>query len=100
MPSSSITSADSEAQKSTLASSPPPSTMGDHDERVSKEMRDEEEKMRLQREKDDAKREKQMEKERLEDINSGKELLDKKFQQLEFLMNKSKVSLLPRVWQD
>jgi ATP-dependent DNA helicase len=33
-----------------------------------------------------------LEKERQEDIKSGREVLDKKFQQLEFLMNKSKVS--------
>ncbi|KAF2193274.1 SNF2 family helicase/ATPase-like protein PasG [Zopfia rhizophila CBS 207.26] len=32
-----------------------------------------------------------MEKERQEDIKSGKEILDKKFQQLEYLMNKSKL---------
>lgn len=51
----------------------------------------EEARMRAQREKEDAKREAQLEKERQGDIKSGKEVLDKKFQQLEFLMNKSKV---------
>jgi ATP-dependent DNA helicase len=61
---------------------------------VSKSMQAEEERMRAQREKDDAKRDAQLEKERQEDIKSGKEVLDKKFQQLEFLMNKSKVSTL------
>ena len=50
--------------------------------------------MRVQREKNDAKREAQLEKERQEDIKSGKDVLDKKFQQLEFLMNKSKVSIV------
>jgi len=55
-------------------------------------MQQEEKRMRTQREKDDAKREAQLEKERQEDIKSGREVLDKKFQQLEFLMNKSKVS--------
>lgn len=62
------------------------------DDNVSKEMQDEEARMRAQREKQDAKRDAQMEKERQEDIKSGKDMLDKKFQQLEFLMNKSKVS--------
>ncbi|KAF1828285.1 SNF2 family helicase/ATPase-like protein PasG [Decorospora gaudefroyi] len=58
---------------------------------VSKSMQAEEERMRAQREKDDAKRDAQLAKERQEDIKSGKEVLDKKFQQLEFLMNKSKL---------
>ena len=62
-------------------------------EGVSKSMQEEEERMRAQREKDDAKRNAQLEKERQDDIKSGKEILDKKFQQLEFLMNKSKVSM-------
>jgi ATP-dependent DNA helicase len=62
-------------------------------ESVSQSMQQEEKRMRTQREKDDAKREAQLEKERQEDIKSGREVLDKKFQQLEFLMNKSKVSL-------
>jgi ATP-dependent DNA helicase len=60
---------------------------------VSSAMQQEEERMRAQREKNDAKREAQLEKERQEDLKSGKEILDKKFQQLEFLMNKSKVSI-------
>jgi ATP-dependent DNA helicase len=55
-------------------------------------MHAEEERRRIQREKNDAKRDAQLEKERQEDIKSGREVLDKKFQQLEFLMNKSKVS--------
>jgi ATP-dependent DNA helicase len=54
-------------------------------------MQDEETRIRAQREKDDAKRDAQLEKERQEDLKSGREVLDKKFQQLEFLMNKSKV---------
>jgi ATP-dependent DNA helicase len=58
---------------------------------ASKSMQEEEERMRVQREKEDAKRDAQLEKERQADIESGKEVLDKKFQQLEFLMNKSKV---------
>lgn len=58
---------------------------------VSKSMHEEEERMRTQREKNDAKRDAQLEKERQEDIKSGKDILDKKFQQLEFLMNKSKL---------
>lgn len=62
------------------------------DDNVSKEMQDEEARMRAQREKQDAKRDAKLEKEREEDIKSGKDMLDKKFQQLEFLMNKSKVS--------
>jgi ATP-dependent DNA helicase len=53
----------------------------------------EEERMRAQREKNDAKRDAQLERERQEDLKSGKDVLDKKFQQLEFLMNKSKVGL-------
>ena len=60
-------------------------------EGVSHAMQAEEERMRAQREKNDAKRDAQLEKERQEDIKSGKDILDKKFQQLEFLMNKSKV---------
>lgn len=64
-------------------------------EGVSDAMQQEEERMRAQREKTDAKREAQLEKERQEDLKSGKEMLDKKFQQLEFLMNKSKVSTPP-----
>ena len=63
------------------------------DDDVSKKMKDEEARMRAQREKQDAKRDAQLEKERQEDIGSGKKILDKKFQQLEFLMNKSKVSI-------
>lgn len=54
-------------------------------------MQKEEERMRVQREKVDAKRDAQLEKERQEDLKSGREVLDKKFQQLEFLMNKSKL---------
>lgn len=61
-------------------------------EGISKSIQEEEERMRVQREKNDAKRDAQLEKERQEDIKSGKDILDKKFQQLEFLMNKSKVS--------
>lgn len=94
MTSSSIVSAKSSPQKSTPASSPPPSDM-DTEEKVdgvSIAMHEEEERMRAQREKNDAKRDAQLEKERQEDIKSGKDILDKKFQQLEFLMNKSKVS--------
>lgn len=73
------------ANSSTPASSPPPADMTDA-------MQAEEERMRAQREKNDAKRDAQLEKERQEDLKSGKDVLDKKFQQLEFLMNKSKVS--------
>jgi ATP-dependent DNA helicase len=65
--------------------------MGDRNAGVSEEMQAEEEKMRLQREKEDARLTKKMENERQEDLASGVELLDKKFQQLEFLMNKSKL---------
>ncbi|KAF3044952.1 hypothetical protein E8E11_002388 [Didymella keratinophila] len=61
------------------------------DDNVPKEMQDEEARMRAQREKQDAKRDARLEKERQEDIKSGKDMLDKKFQQLEFLMNKSKL---------
>ncbi|KAJ8116019.1 hypothetical protein OPT61_g2474 [Boeremia exigua] len=70
-------------------SSPPPANMDD--DNVSKTMQDEESRMKLHREKQDAKRDAQLEKERQDDIKSGKEMLDKKFQQLEFLMNKSKL---------
>ncbi|KAF2122216.1 ISWI chromatin-remodeling complex ATPase ISW2 [Lophiotrema nucula] len=92
MTSSSVTGTDSESQKSTPASSPPPTDMDtSFDDGVSKEMQAEEERMRTQRARDDAKRDAQLEKERQEDIKSGKEILDKKFQQLEFLMNKSKL---------
>lgn len=74
---------------STPASSPPPATM--EKENVPQSMQEEEERMRIQRVKEDAKRDAQLEKERKADIKSGKEVLDKKFQQLEFLMNKSKL---------
>lgn len=60
-------------------------------ENISESMQAEEERMRIQREKEDAKRDAQLEKERQADIKSGREVLDKKFQQLEFLMNKSKL---------
>jgi ATP-dependent DNA helicase len=93
MTSSSVTGADTESQKSTPASSPPPATMDDRKDDVSMELQAEEDRMRVQREKQDAKHEAEMEKERQEDLKSGKEVLDKKFQQLEFLMNKSKVSI-------
>ncbi len=88
MTSSSVNSIDT-GSHATPASSPPPSNMDIKS--VSKTMQEEEERMRIQREKDDAKRNAQLEKERQEDIKSGKEILDKKFQQLEFLMNKSKL---------
>jgi len=65
----------------------------DNKEDVLGELRAEEDRMRKQREKDDAKRDAELERERQQDISSGKEVLDKKFQQLEFLMNKSKVSI-------
>lgn len=71
-------------------SSPPPANMDD--DNVSKAMKEEETRMKTQREIQDAKRDAKLEKERQDDIKSGKEMLDKKFQQLEFLMNKSKVS--------
>jgi len=90
---SSVTSSTSE-NKSTPASLPPPADMDTKS--VPQSLQAEEERMRAQREKDDAKREAQLEKERQEDINSGREVLDKKFQQLEFLMNKSKVSRCER----
>lgn len=78
------------ASHSIPASSPPPADM--ETESVPKSMQQEEQRMRAQRENDDARREAKLEKERQEDIKSGREVLDKKFQQLEFLMNKSKVS--------
>ncbi|CAI6334153.1 unnamed protein product [Periconia digitata] len=73
----------------TPASSPPADTMSD--DSGSKGMQAEEDRMRAQREKQDIARETKLEKERKADIESGKEVLDKKFQQLEFLMNKSKL---------
>ncbi|KAH9880452.1 hypothetical protein IAQ61_000743 [Plenodomus lingam] len=85
MTSSSATS----ATQSTPTSSPPPVDMDN--ETASSAMQKEEERMRAQREKNDAKRDAQLEKERQEDLKSGKDVLDKKFQQLEFLMNKSKL---------
>lgn len=91
MTSSSIAGADSASQKSTPTSSPPPTDM-DNKEAISRELQEEEDRMRRNREKDDAKRDAALQKERQQDISSGKEVLDKKFQQLEFLMNKSKVS--------
>lgn len=93
MSSSSI--ADSASQKTSPASSPPPAEMDGQPKNkaddVSNGFQVEEDRMRAQREKQDAKREAELEKERQADIESGKEVLDKKFQQLEFLMNKSKL---------
>jgi ATP-dependent DNA helicase len=96
MTSSTDASAKPSPQKLTPASSPPPAAMerDNNGEGISDAMQQEEERMRVQREKNDIKREAQLEKERQEDISSGKDILDKKFQQLEFLMNKSKVSTL------
>ena len=90
---SSSVSADSESQKSTPASSPPPVDMDESKENDPSGLQAEEAKMRSKREKEDAERDAQLEKERQEDLEGGKEILDKKFQQLEFLMNKSKVSV-------
>jgi ATP-dependent DNA helicase len=94
MTSSSVVGLRSSPQKSTPGSSPPPTEMhnGREEDGVSSAMQKEEERMRALREKNDAKRDAQLEKERQEDMKSGREVLDKKFQQLEFLMNKSKVS--------
>jgi ATP-dependent DNA helicase len=81
-------------RKSAPAFLPPAPAMKQEgkEENVSSTMQQEEERMKAQREKNDAKRDAQLEKERQEDIESGRDILDKKFQQLEFLMNKSKVS--------
>ncbi|KAF1994024.1 ISWI chromatin-remodeling complex ATPase ISW2 [Amniculicola lignicola CBS 123094] len=89
MTSSSLTGADSESDKSTPASSPPPATM--NNEGMEDQLQKEEETMRKQREKEDAKRDAELEKARKEDVDGGKDVLDKKLQQLEFLMNKSKL---------
>jgi ATP-dependent DNA helicase len=94
---SAIASANPSPQQLTSASSSPPTTdmaKNNDKEGISDAIHQEEERMRIQREKNDAKREVQLEKERQEDIKSGRDVLDKKFQQLEFLMNKSKVSIL------
>jgi ATP-dependent DNA helicase len=91
MVSASTTTADTESHKPTPASSPPSVEMEDADHGVSKQMLAEEEQMRLRREKEDAKREAQLEKERKDDLEGGKEVLDSKFKALEHLMNKSKV---------
>jgi ATP-dependent DNA helicase len=64
--------------------------MGSHEE-VPKGMKEEEERMKAQRAKDDAKRNAELEQERQADHAGGTEILDKKFQQLEFLMNKNKL---------
>jgi ATP-dependent DNA helicase len=95
MTSSAAASAKPSPQQLTPASSPLPADMekDNNGEGISDAMQQEEERMRTQREKHDAKREAQLEKERQEDIKSGRDVLDKKFQQLEFLMNKSKVSI-------
>jgi ATP-dependent DNA helicase len=94
MPSSPIVSANLSQQQPTPASSPPPANMESDNSAhgISDAMQKEEARMRAQREKNDAKRDAQLDKERQEDIKSGRDMLDKKFQQLEFLMNKSKVS--------
>jgi ATP-dependent DNA helicase len=96
MTTSAIASANPSPQQLTPASSPPPADMAKNNDKegISDAIHQEEERMRIQREKNDAKREAQLEKERQEDIKSGRDVLDKKFQQLEFLMNKSKVSIL------
>ncbi|KAF2197289.1 SNF2 family helicase/ATPase-like protein PasG [Delitschia confertaspora ATCC 74209] len=91
MPSSYFTSAHTSPQESTPASSPPAADMEENKDNVSKKMLEEEEKLRVLREKEDKKLEEKMEKERQVDLKSGRDVLDKKFQQLEFLMNKSKL---------
>ncbi|OCK78189.1 ISWI chromatin-remodeling complex ATPase ISW2 [Lepidopterella palustris CBS 459.81] len=91
MVSSSTTGADTESQKSTPPSSPPPADMEDANFAISKEMQEEEENIRVKREKEDEKREKKLEKERQKDLKGGKEALDTKFKGLEHLMNKSKL---------
>jgi ATP-dependent DNA helicase len=91
------TGADTESQKSTPASSPPPVDMEGVSNGVSKEMQVVEEQMRLKHEKDDLEREQKMEKERQEDLKGGKEVLDAKFKALEHLLSKSKVGLCFRI---
>jgi ATP-dependent DNA helicase len=86
----------SASQETTPASSPPPAAMNDQPKNDDNEaplssLQLEEDRMRAQRAHQDAKRDAKLEKERRADIESGKEVLDKKFQQLEFLMNKSKL---------
>lgn len=86
---------DAGSPKSTPASSPPPADMDDlpkeESHAASSSLQQEENRLRAQREKQDARREAKLEKERQADIESGRQVLDKKFQQLEFLMNKSKL---------
>ncbi|KAF2870583.1 SNF2 family N-terminal domain-containing protein [Massariosphaeria phaeospora] len=92
MTSSSVISADTASQQSTPASSSPPAAMDkDNNEKTPNDIQAEEDRMRMQREKEDAKRDAALEKERQDDIASGTVILDEKFQQLEFLMNKSKL---------
>lgn len=55
-------------------------------------MREEEEKMARIREKEEAKRDEHMAKERKKDIEGGKEVVDTKFKALEYLLSQSKVS--------
>jgi ATP-dependent DNA helicase len=63
----------------------------DENEGGAKQLREEEARMRAQREKDDEKHAAKLEEQRQADVAGGTEVLDKKFQQLEFLMNKSKL---------
>ncbi len=74
---------------STPASSPPPAESGDNG--ISKAMQDEEEKMARTREREEAKRDERMAKQRQKDVAGGKKVMDQKFKALEYLLSQSKV---------
>ncbi|KAF2456030.1 SNF2 family N-terminal domain-containing protein [Lineolata rhizophorae] len=87
MTTSSIT-ADTLSEESTPASSPPPEVS---ENAVSRSMEQEEEKMRLAREKEDAVRDARLATERQKDIDAGPEVVDNKFKALEYLLSQSKL---------
>ena len=84
----------SSPQKSTPASSPPPETPDMASQDVSESMLKEEEQMRIQREKVDAKRDAKLQKEVEKDLKGGEKAVDSKFKALEYLLNQSKVRYL------
>lgn len=60
-------------------------------EPVSESMKSEEQKLQTAHEKEEAKREEELKRQRQQDLSGGKGAVDKKFKALEYLLNQSKV---------
>lgn len=76
---------------STPGSSPPPTGDNDPSHSISDAMEKEEEKLRRQRDADEAERDNRMEKERQKDIQAGAESVNERYKRLEFLLKKSQL---------